>query len=81
MLNGAPIQNLDLEGMPTGAAIKVLHASVVTQQAHIDAMNGSIEHIAKTVDRMAFVLQYVIPAGMGALYALHWALTHIAVKP
>ena len=84
MINGAPIGQLDLDGMPTGAAIKVLHASVTHQQAHLDALHediGEIKTMLRSATMTARLLVASVPVVAAIASAIIWAILHIAVKP
>ena len=84
MLNGAPITGLDLDGMPTGAAIKVLHATVSNQQAHLEALHGDISEI-KTMLRSGITTAKLLIASVPVIAAIAsgviWALIHVKVSP
>ena len=44
-MNGAPIAHLDLDALPTGAAVKVLASQVSTYQADLRAVQTDVAEI------------------------------------
>jgi len=84
VLNGTPITQLDLDGMPTNAAIKVLHASVSQQAAHVEALHSDITEI-KTMLRSATMTARLLVMSVPVVAALAsgviWAILHVSVKP
>lgn len=84
MVNGAPIAGLDLDGMPTGAAIRVLHSQVTTQHAHIEAMHGDLAEIKTTLKSFALtakILVASVPVVAAIASGIIWAALHLSVKP
>lgn len=84
MINGTPINQLDLDTLPTGAAIKVLHASVSQQAAQVEALHADITEIktlVKSATMTARLLVASVPVVAALASAVIWAILHISVKP
>lgn len=80
MLNGAPIANLDLDGMATKDAIKVLHATALTQQGHLEALHADISEI-KTLAKSIRLIVSVVPVVISVLGGIAYLLSHVKVIP
>lgn len=80
MLNGAPIANLDLDGMATKDAIKVLHATALTQQGHLEALHADISEI-KTLAKSIRLIVSVVPVVVSIIGGVLWILSHVKVIP
>lgn len=75
-MNGAPIHALDLDLLPTGAAVKVLGAQAISQQAQILAMSADIAEI-KTMVRSAVLVGRILTALIPICSAVVWAVIHM----
>lgn len=80
MLNGAPIQNIDLENMSTGSAIKVLHATVISQQSHLEALHADVGEIKSLAKSIKFLVS-VVPVALSILGGIAYLLAHVKVTP
>jgi hypothetical protein len=78
-MNGAPIGSLDLDQLPTGAAVKVLGAQAIAQQAQILAISADIAEI-KTMVASAILVGKILTALVPVVGAIIWAVTHVRLS-
>jgi len=75
-MNGAPIGSLDLDALPTGAAVKVLGAQAIAQQAQIMAISADIAEI-KNMVASAILVGKIFTALIPICGAVIWAIIHL----
>lgn len=75
-MNGAPIHSLDLDSLPTGAAVKVLGAQAIAQQAQILTIAADIAEI-KNMVASAILVGRILTALIPICGAIAWAIIHM----
>jgi len=78
-MNGAPIGSLDLDQLPTGAAVKVLGAHAISQQAQILTIAADIAEI-KNMVASAILVGKILTALVPVVGAIIWAVTHVRLS-
>lgn len=78
-MNGAPIGSLDLDALPTGAAVKVLGAQAIAQQAQILTIAADIAEI-KNMVASAILVGKIFTALVPIVGGIIWAITHVRIS-
>jgi len=78
-MNGAPIGSLDLDQLPTGAAVKLLSAQAISQQAQILTIAADIAEI-KNMVASAILVGKILTALVPVVGAIIWAVTHVRLS-
>ena len=78
-MNGAPIGSLDLDQLPPGAAVKLLGAQAISQQAQIMTIAADIAEI-KNMVASAILVGKILTALVPVVGAIIWAVTHVRLS-
>jgi len=78
-MNGAPIGSLDLDQLPTGAAVKLLGAQAISQQEQILTIAADIAEI-KNMVASAILVGKIFTALVPIVGGIIWAITHMRLS-